>query len=165
MKYISILLFVALMAWTWSLATSNRGLSLEAHKDTEALVEETIRSYIQQKSPGVTDIVFRQLYTEVVRENQEMNVKFRYELKEPLKSGDVTSQTYQGVIRLVSNDGGHTWAWTDQDVSSPAIRFEKGSQISTKEPESASEQTEPETETVAPSADPNQAPAHEEHQQ
>lgn len=167
MKYISILIFVALMAWTWSLASTSHMPNLLKNKGHEADIEEAIRTQIQGQNPAVTDIVFRQLYTEVVRENAEVNVHFVYEFTEPLKTGDVTAQLMKGSVKGLSADGGETWTWALQGITSPQVRFENGSKISTKDqlPETNASPAPGASGSEPESANPSSHQGHEGHPQ
>lgn len=138
MKYISVLILVGFMALTWSMATSNsQGLTLQDHREAEAAVEQMIRDAIKAKRPDAGEVVFRQLYTEVVAPGREIRAHVRYEINAPTASGDVTSELFDGIVVLKSEDGGQTWARVDQKVSTPAINFQEGSKISPKDTETA----------------------------
>ena len=56
MKYTSVFIVIVLMAWTWSLATTERAFKLEQHKAVEAGVEKDVRAFILRKFPEATEI-------------------------------------------------------------------------------------------------------------
>ncbi len=135
-KYIATAIGIALMVWTWDLAHSDRGVALEQRREIEATLEETIAQYIKSRRPGVTDVVFQQLYSEDVStppsdtgaETKEMLVRFRYLTNEPAENGEMTEQVFEGSVRLRSEDG-LNWQWMDESVRSPIIRYKKGTEI------------------------------------
>ena len=132
MKYIYTLLILVAMSWTWRLATAESGLSLEQHQQIQTELADIIREYVEKKQPEAKDLVFTQLYTEVVRPDEELKVHFRYSFRTPVTGGDSAEQVFEGAVDLVSEDG-ENWKWADEAVTSPTIRFEKGSVISVKE--------------------------------
>lgn len=131
-KYIATAIGIVLMAWTWDLAHSERDLGLEQRRDIELTLEETIGQYIKARRPGVTDVVFQQLFSEDIASSvpgsQEMLVRFRYLTNEPTSSGEMTEQMFEGSVRLRSEDG-LNWQWIDEKVRSPIIRYKNGIEI------------------------------------
>lgn len=142
MKYISVLIVVGLMVWTWSLATANRGVSLETQKGLEADVEQIIRTQILQKDASVTDIIFRQLYTEVIKPREQVRAHYRYVIKAPTQAGDATNEMREGSALLTSTDGGQTWMISDVENKGASVEFQNGSRVS---PKDTNEPTEGET--------------------
>ena len=140
MKYISVLFFVLLMISTWSMAHNESTESMMQHKKVEASFEDFIRTSIKNRLPNVKDIVFRQLYTETIRPDEELLAHFRYDVVSPTEAGDFTAQTVEGSVTLKSTDNGENWIIQNEQVSSPALRFQEGMRISPKDPapESAS---------------------------
>jgi hypothetical protein len=131
-KYIATAIGIALMAWTWDIAHSDRGVALEQRREIESTLEETIGQYIKARRPGVIDVVFQQLFSEDVTsripDTKEMLVRFRYLTNEPASNGEMTEQMFEGSVRLRSQDG-LNWQWIDEDVRSPIIRYKKGTEI------------------------------------
>ena len=150
MKYISVLFFVLLMISTWSMAHNESTQSMMQHKNVEAGFEDFIRTSIQSRLPNVKDIVFRQLYTETVRPGEELKAFFRYDVVAPTETGDVTAQTVEGSVTLKSTDDGENWVIQNEQVSSPALRFQEGIRISPKDTD---------TEAKAPTTSNTQSPA------
>ncbi len=123
------------MGWTWSLANSDMevsDLALEQRREIEMSLEEMIGQYIRARRPGVTDVIFQQLFSEdissSVPDSKEMLVRFRYLTNEPTNGGEMTEQVFEGSVRLRSTDG-TTWQWVDEKVRSPLIRYRKGTEI------------------------------------
>ncbi len=129
LKYISVVLMVLILIWTWSLATAERPFRLEQHKQVEAGVEEDIRAFIQRRYPQTSDIYCQQLYTEVVKPGQELIARFRCQAVGQAGTDDTTEQVFEGHLNLRSDDGFETWSETGGTISSPEIRFLKGVEI------------------------------------
>lgn len=132
MKYFSTALAIALMIWTWGFTQNDRVLGLEERREIVTSLEDTIVQYIKSHRPGVSDVIFQQLFTEDLPSHdpktQEMLVRFRYLINEPVEGGEMTEQVFDGSVRLRSPDG-LTWEWVDNQVKSPLIRYSKGTEI------------------------------------
>lgn len=134
MKYVSLALLVLLLGWTWSLATSPRDFSLQQYKLVEAGVEEDIRGFIQRKYPNTSNIYCQQLYTEKAQTEAEMTVHFRCQATGPSGDSDTVEQTFEGHIRLKSDDGFKSWSETGGEISSPQVVFQKGIEVTPDKP-------------------------------
>ena len=133
MKYISLVIILGLMVWSWSLATAQPSFSMEQTKRVEDGVESDIHDFIQRKYPQTTDIYCQQFYTETVKPGEEMNVRFRCSTQVGAAGGEKVAQSFEGFLRLGSNDGFETWEELGGEIRSPEIAFENGSRISAKE--------------------------------
>lgn len=134
-KYIATAIAIVLMGWTWGLANhevEGTDLALEQRREIEMSLEEMIGQYIRARRPGVTDVIFQQLFSEDVAsskpDSKEMLVRFRYLTNEPTTAGEMTEQVFEGTVRLRSADG-ITWEWIDEKVRSPLIRYRNGTEI------------------------------------
>jgi hypothetical protein len=150
MKYISLVIMLVLMSWTWCLATSERSFGLEEHKRVEAGVEDDIRGFIGRKFPQTSNINCQQLYTEEVESGVRMKAHFRCQATGPMNGGEVSNQTFEGILDLKSDDGFKTWSETGGDIHSPEISFVNGLHVSAKEGDSGADSA-PEA-TPAPSS-------------
>lgn len=134
MKYISVVILILFMSWTWSLATTERPFSLEQHKRVEAGVEKDIREFIMRKYPKTTDLYCQELYTEVVQPSVEMLAHFRCRTEGKVDDFETVTQTFAGEIRLRSNDNFVTWAEVGGNIRAPEVTFNYGTQVSSKDP-------------------------------
>lgn len=153
MKYISLIIVLVLMIWTWSLATNERAFPLEAHKIVESKVEADIREFIQKRYPSTSDIYCQRLYTENVKSAVELIVHFRCTTEGALAQGEKIQQIFEGHIRLVSNDGFVSWNEVGGEIRTPELSFQNGTRVSTKGPMPS------ETQETAPAQAPTSAPA------
>lgn len=142
MKYLSLVLLMGLMIWSWSLATAQPSFTLEQHKRVEAGVEEDVRGFIVRKYPNTSDIYCQQLYTEVIKPNEEMIAHFRCktegETTGETSNGKVEAQKvqqiFQGFIYLKSKNGFQTWEEVGGEIVSPGIQFASDMRINAKDP-------------------------------
>jgi hypothetical protein len=145
MKYLSLLLLLGLMVWSWSMATAKPSFTLEQHKRVEAGVEEDVRGFILRKYPNTSDIYCQQLYTEVMKPNEEMIAHFRCRTEGETTTAQKVQQTFQGFIYLKSQNNFQTWEEVGGEITSPGIQFATEMRINAKDPmppASAEEQTE-----------------------
>jgi hypothetical protein len=129
MKYISVVILLVLMSWTWFKATAERPISLEQHKHVEADVEEDIRAFIQKRYPSTTDLYCKQLYTEDTQPGTELVAHFRCQAAQGTVE-DAAEQIFEGYLRLKSDDLFETWTATGGEIHASELRFLKGVKIS-----------------------------------
>lgn len=142
MKYISVLILIIALSWTWCLSTAERAFSLEDYKRVEAGVEDDINAFIRRQFPTTQEIYCNKLYSEVVQPGEELNVHFRCRAKMTIKNGDMVEQSFAGLLHLKSDDEFMTWSEVGGEIASPSVRFEKGTEISGKRSHEAGEQAE-----------------------
>jgi len=133
MKYISLIVILGLMIWSWGLATAEPSFTLEQHKKVEDGVENDIRAFIARKYPQTTDIYCQQLYTETIKAGEEMNVLFRCSTEGGAPGGEQVQQIFEGNLRIASKDGFESWDEIGGEIRSPEVNFQNGSHISAKE--------------------------------
>ena len=129
MKYLAAALVLIAMAWTYNLSMSDRERTLEQRKEIESQVQAIITAHVKNKRPAVTDVVFQRLYTETVKPNEQVRARFVYVIKEPMANGETVAQSFDGAVDLASPDGGKTWNWAGEAVTSPGVEFQKGSYV------------------------------------
>lgn len=132
MKYISVVILIVLLSWTWSLATTERAFSLEDHKRVEAGVEDDIRQFIVRKYPQTTDLYCQEMYTEVVQPKVAMNAHFRCRTEGPAGQDETITQTFEGHLSLTSQDEFKTWTEAGGEIRSSQITFNQGVKISSQ---------------------------------
>jgi hypothetical protein len=129
MKYISTLILILLLAWSWAVTHCERPLRLEQYKRIEGGVEDDIRNFVMQRYPSTTDLYCPQLYTEIVSPGAEMIAHFRCQVTGATGTDDASEQIFEGFLRLKSDDGFETWSSAGGEISAKEIRFLKGIQV------------------------------------
>lgn len=131
MKYITTIILLMLLCWTWNLGTSASGLSLEQHKKVEMGIESDIRAFIQQRYPSATDLYCPQLYTEVTQPaSSDLKIHFRCLITLTTEKSEIAEQVFEGSLLLRSSDGFETWTAAGGDVRDSEVRFINGSIVS-----------------------------------
>lgn len=138
MKYISVVMLLILLSWTWCLATSDRTLRLEEHRRVETGVEEDIRSFIKRRFPSTNDVFCNRLYTEVAEAPTDLIVHFRCQAISNKGQEDSAVQVYEGQLRLKSEDGFATWGETGGEIKAREVNFIDGIKVT---PENTPEST------------------------
>jgi hypothetical protein len=108
------------------MATSDRPLKLEQHRAVETEVEDDIRNFITRRYPDTQEVFCQQFYTEVTDNENEMITRFRCLASSADTADEVTQQTFEGFIRLRSDDGFETWSEVGGEIRTPQIRFLRG---------------------------------------
>jgi hypothetical protein len=159
MKYISLVIVLGLLIWTWTLTTAETAFSLEQHRQVENGVEADVRALIQSKYPTTTDIYCQQLYTETVKAGSELMAHFRCRALGSAGEAEKVEQTFEGHVLLKSTDGFQTWQATDGDIKMLAMQFQNGVKVSHKDP--MPEETAAPTETAPPTTLPEKSETHQ----
>ncbi|HVK61306.1 MAG TPA: hypothetical protein VM432_07135 [Bdellovibrionales bacterium] len=139
MKYISLIIVLVLMVWTWNMTTAERAFSLEQHRAVETGVEADVRALIQSKYPTTTEIFCQQLYTEVVKVNEELMAHFRCRALGTVGDKEKVEQTFEGHVLLKSEDGFKSWQATAGNISASQMQFLNGVHVSAKDADSGAE--------------------------
>jgi hypothetical protein len=129
MKYISVVVLLVLMTWSWSVATAARANVLARHQNIEEGVQESVRAFIQSKYPTTTNFFCPQLFTEVVHADSVLLARFRCKVVGQAGDDDTSEQVFEGFLRLESKDGFETWDETGGEIRAKEIRFLNGVKI------------------------------------
>jgi hypothetical protein len=150
MKYISLAIFIALLAFTWKLSTHEDVIGVQTHHSIQMDLAKIIQAAVVQQLPGTSNFRFTKLFTEAI---DDSNVKalFAYAFIDNSQSEKV-ERSIDGDA-LVSRDPSNPsqWILSQIHVGQSTIEFEEGSVVTAG--------TDLET---APSTSPAPAPA--EHQ-
>lgn len=132
MKYLSLLLFIAALAWTWNLVHTESDISFETHSGIQEKLAALITDTIKARRPHATDILIEKVWTEVLSP-QKVKAFFVYSFKDASEeSGPVSSQIQgEGILERQSDDGSGNdrWILTKVQTSSDAIQFEEAAVI------------------------------------
>jgi hypothetical protein len=149
-KYISLILFVVALSWTWHLVHSDSPVSFETHSGIQEKLANLIVDTIKSKRANASDIVIQKIWTEVVS-SEKVKAFFVYSFKDNSESGPVTSEIKgEGLLEHQGEDaeGNDRWVLTKVQTSSDAIQFDDAT-IITGSPNGTAE-VNPEAAPAAP---------------
>lgn len=81
MKYLSTILILAVMYWTWGLVRHDRPISEHIHISIQEDLKRLISDYIQQNLPNSTNLRFERFWTEAVDDNK-VKASFTYSFED-----------------------------------------------------------------------------------
>ncbi len=139
MKYISLAIVLVFMAWTWSTANSTREYGIRESREMETDIEAAITAFVAKQRPTLKDIRFHQLYTEILRPDEEIRAHLRYTVIDSTAGGDTVEQSFQGTLTLKKSKEDQTWRSAAIDIQSPLVEFQNGAKISVQDDTPAGE--------------------------
>lgn len=147
MKYISVIILITLMSWTWCLATGERANVLARHQNIEEGVQESVRAFIQSKYPDTTNFFCPQIYIEMLQPESVLLTHFRCKVVGQAGDQDTSEQVFEGYLRLSSTDGFTTWRETGGEIRAKELTFVNGIKITPEnkpeaQPKDKSEKTD-----------------------
>jgi hypothetical protein len=127
MKYISLVLILFCLGFTWHLAHIEDPISVKVHRDLQQAVTQVIEAAVIQQLPSATDFKFSRLFTQTI-DADTVKTYFAYGFKE---AGDeVTQREIEGQAVLVRDPSEKTkWILNEIKVDQAAIEFEEGTVI------------------------------------
>jgi len=134
MKYLSIVIFLVLMVWTWTIVHRESSVPFETHAGIQNKMVQVIADTVKSKKPDATDIFVDKIWTELVSEGK-VRAHFSYSFKAPTSAGALTESqiTGEGMLEHQPDDGSgfDRWKLYDIKTTSDAIRFEEALLITT----------------------------------
>lgn len=129
MKYLSLIIFVVLLAWTWNLIHREPVISFETHAGIQEKLAQLIQQTVLTKKPEATDIRIQKIWTEPQGEDK-VQAHFIYSFQEPDTNGKtLTNQiTADGILEKQKDDGSglERWSLTKVQTTNDAVTFEEG---------------------------------------
>jgi hypothetical protein len=129
MKYLSVLAFLLLLAWTWNVIHTDQAISFETHAGIQEKLAQVIQQTILNKKPNASGVRIQRLWTEP-EGNDKVLANFVYTFQEPDSNGKtVTSQiTGHGLLEKQTDDGSGMDRWSLKEVKTTgdSIVFEDG---------------------------------------
>lgn len=165
MKYLSLILFTAALAWTWNLVHNDSDISFETHSGIQEKLALLISDTIVAKRPNATDILIEKVWTEVLSP-EKVRAFFVYSFKDQSEEAGLVSTQIQGegILERQADDGSGNdrWVLTKVQTSNDVIQFNEAT-IVTASPDGSETVDEPTaTETLEQAPAPT-APAEESH--
>jgi hypothetical protein len=103
MKYLSPIVFVALLIWSWNLVHSLSGIAYETHFSIQERMAEVIQMVIKQKRPEATNLKITRLWTETL-DDQKVKLIFEYNYSETATDGEVSERSISGEAILIKTE-------------------------------------------------------------
>lgn len=129
MKYLSVLAFLLLLAWTWNVIHTEPAISFETHAGIQEKLAQVIQQTIVNKKPNATGVRIQRLWTEP-QGADAVQAHFIYTFQEPDANGkSITSQiTGHGLLQKQTDDGSGLDRWSLKEVKTTgdSITFEDG---------------------------------------
>ncbi len=132
MKYLSLIIFVALLSWTWHLVHHESPVSFETHSGIQDRMAELINTTVKAKRPSATDITVEKIWTEVIGSGK-VKAFFVYSFKDSTgDSSPVSSQiTGEGLLERQKPDesGKDRWILTKVQTTGDSVQFDEATLI------------------------------------
>lgn len=162
-KITSIVVFLALLIWTWNVVHSSAAVGFETHTAIQeklaALIEQTLIS----KKPNVENLKVTRVWTENI-DTQKVLAHFTYQFSEKIPSGVQTEQAIEGEAVLSrensENPAQDSWKLLSVKTTNDSVVYTEGSEISpNQDPTQAAPEVAPESSKEQPAAPKTEPPA------
>jgi len=129
MKYLSLIIFVVLLAATWNMIHRDPSISFETHAGIQEKLAQLIQQTVLAKRPQATEIRIQKIWTEPQSEDR-VKAHFIYSFEEPDSEGKkITNQiTAEGFLEKQADDGSglDRWNLSKVQTTNDAVTFEDG---------------------------------------
>lgn len=142
MKYISLIVFTALLIWTWNVIHQDRPVSFETHSGIQEKLAVFITETIKAKRPNATEVIVEKIWTEIKSKNQ-VQAHFVYSYKEQDENGEWIANSIAGesVLERMDADetGNDVWKLIQVKANSNQLVFEEGMIVTSETSETTTE--------------------------
>lgn len=157
-KIVSLVVFIAALAWTWNVIHSSEAIGFETHSGIQVKLAELIQQTLSAKKPQAKDLTITRLWTESLSDNKVRAV-FAYKFIDASETGEALEQVIEGeaILHREPSETPNVDKWTLQSVktTNDTVVFTEGSTISPGEVAPDGSLATPEaTATPAPTASP-----------
>ncbi len=105
MKYISLLVVVLFIAFTFWFSRKTEQLSLSQMNKMNNLITQYMTQAVQNKQPNATNIEFSAINPEVIESGRKMKAHFKFSYMEPNAQGEMEKVYRRGTFLITSEDG------------------------------------------------------------
>lgn len=160
MKFLSLILFIVALVWTWGIIHSVPKVSFETHVGIHDNLAVFIQEALAARKPEAKDFQIHRLWTEETKpENGELKAHFTYSFAEEAAKTRTTIQGWALLEAIKEVDGqpvepGTRWKVKEVQPTSDSVTFEEGTTVKAKEdlpPENDDAAATAPTPTPAPS--------------
>ena len=129
MKYLSLLVFIVAMYWTWGLVQDTPPVRESVHIGIQEDLKRIITEYIEKNLPTAHDIRFDKFWTEALKKNQ-VKASFLYsfdESSEKEPAARISIEGYAILNRQKSDDPRYdVWSFDELFVLNNKVDFKEG---------------------------------------
>lgn len=121
MKYLSLLLVVVFIAFTFWFSKKSEDLTINQMNKMNNLITQYMTQAVQSNQPDATEIEFSKIYTEVIESGRRMKAHFSFSYMEPNSQGEMQKVYRKGTFLITSEDGNK---WTAQIEKAGDVKVE-----------------------------------------
>ncbi len=132
MKYLSTILFLAAMYWTWGLVTHDRPISEQVHVSIQDELKRIISDYIQQNLPNSQNLRFEKFWTESMDDNK-VKATFTYSFEDSndqVGAARVSIQGYAVLNRAKETSDSLEWSFDELVILNNHVDFHDPMKVS-----------------------------------
>lgn len=147
MKYISVLIILFAMQWSWAFIHDERSISQNVHMEIQRDLRNIISEYVQKSLPTSRDLRFERFWTESTGLNQ-VKASFIYSfIDENVRTGAarVEIEGFALLNRVVNEEMKETWSFDELRILNNQIDFNEPTYITPKGDLDADETTNEDT--------------------
>ena len=105
MKYISLLLVVAFVGFTFWFSKQAEDLTIDQMNKMNGMITRYMTEALVKNQPEVKDVEFSKIYTEVIESGRKMKAHFKFSYFEPNADGGFDKIYRKGSFIITSEDG------------------------------------------------------------
>lgn len=128
MKFLSIIILLALMAWTWTGYKSTADVTVTTHVELQNELKNFITGYIQENVKGSSNIKFLRFWTEPTT-SKEIRAVFEYSFDSIDTNQETTTTALKGYAFLTPREGNSEWSLDRVEINDQVIEFKNGSVV------------------------------------
>ena len=132
MKYLSTILFLAAMYWTWGLVTHERPISEQIHISIQDDLKRLISEYIQQNLPNSQNLRFDRFWTESLDDNK-VKATFTYSFEdsnEQVGAARVQIEGYAVLNRAKETSDSIEWSFDELVILNNHVDYQDPLKVS-----------------------------------
>jgi len=117
MKYVSLLLLLYAMSYTWGLAHRKQAIPEQTHVGIQEDLKRVITDYIQENLPNSKNLIFKRFWTEPLSE-EKVKASFVYSFEDANEQvGEARVEISGQAILSRQNETEETSIWSLDDLS------------------------------------------------
>lgn len=121
MKYLSLIVVVAFIAFTFWFSKKTEELTIDQMNKMNNLIKSYMTQAVQNNQPNASEIEFSKIYTKVLESGKKMEAHFKFSYQEPNAEGEMVKVYRKGTFLITSEDGEQ---WTAQIEKAGDVKVE-----------------------------------------